>query len=57
MLRWILSTLWTVGWYALVCGGWVCWWRARSRAQELDRQLTVMAHSWRYATRKETTHV
>lgn len=53
MLRWLLDTLWAVGWYALVVGGWLCWFRAHQRAAQLDRQLTVMAASLRYTGRKE----
>lgn len=57
MLRWLWSWLLSVGWYVVLASGWWCWWKAHGRAQDLDRQLTVMAHSWRYAARKETPHV
>lgn len=53
MIRWILSWLWEMGWYALVVSGWLCWFKAHQRARQLDHELTVMAQSWRYASRKE----
>lgn len=49
----MLSWLWEIGWYALLVGGWLCWLVAHQRAEKLERQLAVMAHSWRYAARKE----
>lgn len=53
MLRWLWNTLWAVGWYVLVVSGWLCWWHARQRVRQLDHELRVMAHSWRYAARKD----
>lgn len=53
MLRWLWNGLLTVGWYALIAGGWLCWFKAHARAERLDRQLTAMAHSWRYAARQK----
>lgn len=52
MIRWLSAWLLTVGWYALLAGGWVCWFKAHQRAERLDRELTVMASSLRYTTRK-----
>lgn len=48
MWRWLGTTLLTVGWYALVAGGWLCWWKAHQTAQRLDRELTLMAKALRY---------
>ena len=57
MLRWLWSWVGELGWYALIAGGWVCWFKAQARAKDLDRQLTAMAHSWRYTARqKDRTH-
>lgn len=53
MLRWLGSWFVSVGWYGLMVAGWLCWFKAHARANELDRQLTVMAHSWRYTARQK----
>ena len=42
--------LWLM-WYGLLGGGWWGWWRAHRRASDLDRQLTRLAHAWRYASK------
>lgn len=52
-MRGLLNWLLWAGWYALVAGGWLCWFAAHQRAERLRKELTVMAHSWRYATRKD----
>ena len=44
--------VWLV-WYGLMASGWLCWWRAHQTARRLDHELTVMAHSWRYAANKK----
>jgi hypothetical protein len=53
MIRWLWGWTLTLGWYALMLGGWLCWFMAHRRAAQLQHELTVMAHSWRYAARKE----
>jgi hypothetical protein len=52
MLGWLWDWLWWLAWYALVAGGWLAWWRAHARARRLQDELTLMAHSWRYAANK-----
>jgi hypothetical protein len=59
MLGWLLDWGWWLGWYAVVAGGWLAWWRAHQRANRLDRELTVMAQSLRYTAnyrREQTPH-
>lgn len=38
MLGWLLDWLGWLAWYALVAGGWLCWWRANRRAAQLERE-------------------
>lgn len=55
MWDWIL---W-LGWYGVLGGLWLAWWRAHSKAARLERELTVMASSLRYAANqrpKERRH-
>jgi hypothetical protein len=57
MIAWAWDWLLWLAWYGLLVGGWLAWWRAHRKAAQLDHELTVMASSWRYATRKESDHV
>jgi hypothetical protein len=54
MLTWIWDWLLWLGWYALVLGGWLAWFRAHARAERLDRELTRLAHSLHYTDRAKT---
>lgn len=54
MLRWLWAWVVSVGWYVVLVSGWVCWWTAHQRVQQLDRELSVMAHAWRYAPRERS---
>lgn len=51
MLGWLLDWLLWLLWWALVCGGWYGWLRARYQVRRLESELTRLAHALRYARR------
>lgn len=47
MLGWAWDWLLWLGWYAVVGGGWLAWWKAHCRAARLERERdTALKIRW-----------